>query len=176
MKEVILVDKNDKKVGKKDALSAHFGDGLLHRAFTIFIFNKKGEILLQKRSKEKFLWPQYWECSCSSHPEPGENLLTSAKKRLKEELGISCNVKKVGKFYYFANYKKRGSEKEICWLLVGNYQGKISPNKKEVAKIRWISPQELKKEIEKSPQKFAPWLKIAFGFLEKLHSCYRFNS
>ncbi len=166
MVKVVLVNEKDEEVGLENKKKAHLKEGILHRAFTIFIFNSKKQLLIQKRSKNKFLWPLSWEASCSSHPLPGEDYLTAAKKRLKRELGFSCKLKLLGRFQYQANYKNIGAEKEICALLIGKYNGKIKPNKKEIAEYKWVDLKELKKDLTKNPKKYAPWLKIALKYYE----------
>lgn len=164
-KLLIVVDENDKKIGLENKLKCHMGKGILHRAYTIFIFNNNGQLLIQKRSKDKLLWPLSWEASCSSHPYEGENLIESAEKRLKEELGFTCKLKDIGKFQYQAFYKNIGAENEICHLLIGKYNGEIRPNPKEIAKWKWININTLREDIKQSPNKYAPWLEIA---LEKI--------
>lgn len=167
MIKLVLVNEKDKKIGLENKKKAHLGEGILHRAFTIFIFNSKKELLIQKRSKNKFLWPLIWETSCSSHPLSGENYITAAKKRLKKELGFSCKLKMLGKFQHQTNYKNIGAENEICALLIGKYtpdNGKIKPNKREVAEWKWIDVKELKKDLKKNPKKYAPWLGIALKY------------
>lgn len=161
MIKLILANKKDKKIELKNKKKTHSGRGILHRAFTIFVFNSKNQLLIQKRSKDKFLWPLIWEASCSSHPLPKENYISAAKKRLKKELGFSCKLKLLGQFQYQANYKNIGAENEICAFLTGEYNGKIKPNKKEIAEYKWIKIKELKKDLIRNPKKYAPWLKIA---------------
>ncbi len=164
---LLIVDENDKIVGTETKEKCHERKGILHRAFTVFLFNDKGQLLIQKRSKLKKLWPGYWENSCSSHPLKGESYVRAGERRLKEELRISCRLKFLDKFQYQAFYKNVGSENEICAILIGKYNGKIKPNPKEVAAWKWIGLEELEKEIEKNPQKYTPWLKIG---LKKLMS------
>lgn len=169
MTEVVLVDKNDKEIGLKEKIKAHSGKGILHRAFTILIFNNGGEVLIQKRSKDKMLWPLVWETSCSSHPGLGEDYITAGEKRLQEELGFTCKLKLVDKFQYQAPYKDGsasspqviGSENEICALLTGQYDGKVKPVPKEIAEHKWIDVSELREDIKKNPLDYTPWLKIA---------------
>lgn len=162
MVKLVLVNKKDEELGVEEKLKCHQGKGILHRAFTVFIFNKKGELLIQKRSKNKFLWPLCWEASCSSHPEKGETYLQAGKKCLKKELRISCQLRFLTKFYYHVPYKNIGSEHELCALLIGKYNnGKIKPNPKEVTELKWINPKELAKKIKKEKSKYAPWLIIA---------------
>lgn len=163
MKKVVLVTKKNKKIGEDTVINAHKGKGKLHRAFTILIFNKRGKILIQKRSKNKLLWPLYWETSCSSHPSPGQKVLESAKKRLKLELGIKCDLKLIDKFYYYSKYKDIGAEKEVCALLIGEYNGRIKLNPKEVLSIKWVDLFKLIENLLKYPKKYAPWLRLAIA-------------
>ncbi len=165
MEKLILVNKKDGIAGYEDKEKCHQGKGVLHRAFTIFIFNNKNQVLIQKRSKNKLLWPLFWETSCSSHPHRGETCLKSAEKRLKKELGFTCRLESVNKFQYRAAYKNIGSENEVCAILAGKYNGKIKPNPKEVADWKWIGIEELKKDVAKNPDKYAPWLKISLKYI-----------
>jgi len=167
MVKLVVVNKNNEEIGLEDKLKCHLGKGILHRAFTAFIFNSKNQLLIQKRSKNKLLWPLIWEASCSSHPLRTENYITAGKKRLKKELGFSCELKFLGKFKYQVKYKNIGAEKEICAFLVGKYNGKVKSNPKEIAEWKWIDLKTLKKDLIKSPRKYAPWLKIALKFHEK---------
>lgn len=166
METIILVNEKDEEIGLEDKLKCHQGKGILHRAFTILVSNKKGELLLGRRSKNKLLWPFCWETACSSHPKPGEDLIESAEKRLKEELGVVCKLRYNGKFQYQTKYKNIGSENEMCWLLSGKYEGEVMPNPEEVAEHKWINIEDLKKALSQNPQKYAPWLKPALETLE----------
>lgn len=161
MVKLVRVNENDEEIGFENKLKCHLGKGILHRAFTILIFNLKNQLLIQKRSRNKLLWPLTWETSCSSHPLRNESYITAAKKKLKKELGFSCKLKILGKFKYQARYKNIGSENEICTLLMGRYSGKAKPSPKEIAELRWISIKELKKDLVKNPERYTPWLKIA---------------
>jgi isopentenyl-diphosphate delta-isomerase len=160
MKKIVLVDKKDKIVGYGDKEKCHQGEGILHRACIVFVFNQNGQLLIQKRSKLKKLWPLFWDNSCSSHPQKGETYLKTIKRRLKEELGFSCQPKFVDKFQYQARYKNIGSENEVCAVFVGKYNGKIKPNPKEIANWKWVELREFKKDIIKNPNRYTPWLKI----------------
>lgn len=157
--KIILVDRKDKGIGLAEKLECHLGKGKLHRAFSVFIFNKKEELLLQQRSAKKMLWPGFWSNTCCSHPKMGENFQKAGRRRLKEEMGFNCPLRVVGRFQYHAKYKNVGSEYELCYVLEGSYQGKIKANKKEVADCRWVSLTDLRKEIRKNPRKFTPWFK-----------------
>jgi len=183
MEKLILVNKKDEIKDYESKEKCHQGKGILHRAFTIFIFNNKNQILIQKRSKNKTLWPLIWETSCSGHPlwlekENYEDYVKSGERRLKEEMGITANLNFLTKFQYQAPYKKIGSENEICAILIGEYNGKIKSNSKEAASWKWIEPKELEKDIVKNPQKYAPWLKIGLKkliSLEKNKSVFKLN-
>jgi len=161
MKEdfVILVDEKDKKIGLKEKVAAHLGEDSLHRAFMFFIFDDRGRLFLQKRSKDKMLWPLYWDTG-ASHPRVKEDYESVGMRRLKEELGFSCQLENIGKFQYKSRYKNIGSENEICAVLAGRYNGVVNPNPGEIAEWKWIEIKSLKKEITKNPQHYTPWLKI----------------
>jgi len=162
MRKIIIVNKKDEIIGYENKEKCHKGKGILHRAFSVYLFNNKGQLLIQKRSKLKRLWPLYWANSCCSHPRRNEDYIKAGERRLKEELGFTCSLKIVDKFQYRARYKRIGSENEICAILVGSYDynGKIKPNPKEVAGWKWVNPYKLKEDFRKNPDKYTPWLKI----------------
>lgn len=162
--KLILVNKKNKCLGYASKEKCHRGKGLLHRAFTAFVFNDKNQILIQKRSRNKKLWPLFWEASFSSHPRKEESNVRAARKRLKHELNLVCQLKPKGRFQYQAPYKNIGAENEICDVFVGKCRGKIKPNSKEVALYKWIGVGELKKNLAKNPKKYAPWLKPALKY------------
>jgi len=164
---LIVINRNDKIVGYKSKQECHACPGLLHRAFSVFIFNGKNELLLQKRSRQKLLWPQFWSNSCCSHPKKDEDLIKSAQKRLKEELGFTTQLKHLGNLYYQANFKNIGCEHEITQILTGVYDGKIKINPVEISDLRWLSFEDLKKEINKHSDWFTPWLKLIVKKYEK---------
>ncbi len=160
MKKLLLVNEKDKVIGFETKEKCHQGKGVLHRAFSIYLFNNKGELLVQQRSKFKKLWPLYWSNSCCSHPRKDESYLKAGERRLKEELGFTCPLKMVDKFQYQAQYKNIGSENEICAVLVGEYNGNIKSNFKEIADWKWIEINKLKDDFKKKPDKYTPWFKI----------------
>lgn len=164
--KVVVVNKKDQVLKTVERSKAHQVNGLLHRGFAVFIFNNKGELLLTKRSKKKELWPLFWDNSCCSHPKSGESHVQAGERRLKEELGFSCQLKYLDKFYYRAVYKNVGSEEEICAVLVGKYDEEIKPDPGEIADFRWVRLDELKEEIKKNPELFTPWLKKAVRLFE----------
>ncbi len=170
MDELVLVDKEDRVVGSAYKEKCHDKGGILHRAFSIFIFNDKGQLLIQKRSELKRLWPLYWSNTCCSHPRADESYLDAAERRLEEELGLSCKLTYLYKFRYSAPYKNSGSENEICAVLIGKSNEDIAPNPKEISDHKWITIDELKKDIEQNPDKFTPWFKIE---VKELFSSYK---
>ena len=158
--QILIVNGNDQVVGQDTRENVHFGNGILHRAITIFIFNDKKEILLTKRSFSKKLWPDFWDTSCSTHVLQNEAYEQAGERRLYDELGFSCKLKLISKFQYQAKFKNIGSENEICALLIGNYAGDINPNSDEISNYKWIGIEQLKNEINNAD--ISPWLKIAF--------------
>jgi len=164
-KMLVLVDSEDNAIGLATKEECHTGKGKLHRALSIFIFNNKGEILLQKRSKEKQLWPLLWTNTCCTHPAKEEDVEEAAHRRLEEELGFDCKLKKIFTFEYHAEYKNDKSENEFDHVFFGQYDDDVHANPKEVEEWKWIEVNELKGDLEKNPQDYTPWFKIA---LEKI--------
>ena len=117
---LILVDENDKEIGYLPKEKCHDGNGKLHRAFSMYVFNGN-KLLIQKRSNKKRLWPGFWSNSCCSHPRKGEDIFDAVKRRLKEELGIECEPKLLFKFVYNASYEGEGSENEYLYVFSGDY-------------------------------------------------------
>lgn len=164
--KVVLVDKRGKEVGLLGKEKAHQIPTKLHKAISVLIFDQKGNILLQKRSQKKKTWPGYWSNSCCSHPFFEEDSLKAAKRRLKEELGIGkILLKELFSFKYQAEFDKVWGENEDDTVFRGVYSGKITPNKDEVEDIKWISLNDLKKDVIQNPEIYTPWLKI---ILEKI--------
>lgn len=160
MQQLVLVDENDNQIGLEEKVACHMGEGILHRAFSVFVFNSKGEILLQQRSKEKLLWPLCWTNTCCSHPFEGEDYQQAGQRRLKEEMGFVCPLEFVGKFEYKARYKDIGSEHELCAVLKGQYDGDVPFNKNEVNNIRWVSFKQLRHDVTMHPDSYTPWFKL----------------
>jgi isopentenyl-diphosphate delta-isomerase len=157
MKKVILVDKNDNQIGTEEKMKAHI-EGKLHRCFSIFIFNSKGELLLQKRAKEKYHSGGLWSNTCCSHPRPNKKIEEEAKKRLKEEMGMDSELQEVFSFTYKA---KVGDliENEIDHVFFGTFDGRPKPNPKEVEDWKWVNPDEIKKDMKENPSKYTPWFR-----------------
>ena len=167
MENLILVDHNDNQVGIEEKVKCHLPNGKLHRAFTILLFNKDGQLLLTQRSMSKMLWPGDWDGTMASHPRQSETYVSSAERRLPEELGITCKLDYLFKFEYHVPYKNIGSENEICGTLIGIIEDpkKIKLVKDEISSIRWVNLDELLAEIKKSPKIFCPWMLVALYFL-----------
>ena len=164
---VILVDQDDNPIGKEDKVKCHLPNGKLHRAFTALIFNSDGKLLLTKRSEGKMLWPNDWDGTVASHPRESETYVSSAERRMPEEIGISCKMNYVNKFEYHVPYKDIGSENEICGTLIGTIDSfdESSLIKDEISEIKWISSDELKNELEQNKDVYCPWMVIALYFL-----------
>ena len=169
---VILVDGNDNPIGKEEKVKCHLPNGKLHRAFTALIFNKEGKLLLTRRSDSKMLWPGEWDGTVASHPREGETYVSSAERRMPEEIGITCQMNYVNKFEYHVPYKDIGSENEVCGTLVGVVDDfdESSLIKDEISAIKWISPDELKTELENNLDIDCPWMVIALYYLDDCES------
>ena len=158
--QVVLVDKNNRKIGVEEKIKAH-KEGKLHRAFSIFIFNSNTELLIQQRAKTKYHSGGLWSNTCCSHPEPNETFLQATHRRLKEEMGFDCKLKKIFCFIYNTGFQNGLIENEYDCVFIGKFNGKPKPNLKEVMNWKWISVKELKQDIIKNPSKYSVWLKIA---------------
>jgi isopentenyl-diphosphate delta-isomerase len=158
--ELILVDADDREIGYESKARCHDGDGLLHRAFSVFVFNAADELLLQQRSADKRLWPLFWSNSCCSHPRRGESMQDAASRRLQEELGLSCALEFVYKFQYQAPFGDLGSENELCSVFVGHSDQVPRTNANEIAACRYVSPAQLDRELRDEPEHFTPWFKL----------------
>lgn len=159
MADVILVDERDNQIGVEEKLKAH-QKGSLHRCFSIFVFNSKSELMLQKRAKSKYHSGGLWTNTCCSHPAPGENLEQSAHKRLEEEMGFDCKLKEIFTFIYKAKVE-RLTENEFDHVLFGNYDGTPSINPEEADDWKWSTLGEIENEIRDNPQNYTVWFKIA---------------
>lgn len=160
MKEkVILVDENDRELGTAEKMKAHM-ECRLHRAFSVFIFNSRKELLLQRRAGSKYHCGGLWTNTCCSHPRLGETLKKAVKRRLREEMGFACDLRKVFDFVYKAALGKNLYEYEYDHVFVGNYDGVPRLNPTEADDWKWISLDELKKDIVKNAEKYTPWFRI----------------
>ena len=160
--QVILVDKKNRKIGVEEKIKAH-KEGKLHRAFSIFIFNSKGELLIQQRAKTKYHSGGLWSNTVCSHPKPNETYQQAVHRRLKEEMGFDCKLKKLFCFIYNIGFHNSLIENEYDCVFIGKFNGKPRLNLKEVMNYKWISVRNLKKDIIKNPDKYTIWLKIALN-------------
>ena len=158
--QVILVDEKDNPIGTMGKLEVH-QKGLLHRAFSVFIFNDNGQLLLQKRAAHKYHSAGLWTNTCCSHPSPGEETLIAANRRLKEEMGIDTILIHKTSFIYKTPFDNGLTEHEFDHVFIGNYNENPVLNEDEAEDHKWISLNELKENIKKTPDIFTSWFKIA---------------
>lgn len=156
MAKIILVDENDNPIGKTEKLAVH-QKGLLHRAFSVFVFNLKGEMLLQKRAKNKYHSGGLWTNACCSHPKSNK-VGKEAQKRLKKEMGILCPLQEIFSFIYTAKVGNL-TEHEFDHAFIGHFNGEPKINKKEVEDYKWITFENLKQDISQNPQNYTEWFK-----------------
>lgn len=157
--KVVLVTENDEVLGLMEKMQAH-ENGILHRAFSVFLFNENGEMLLQKRAPQKYHSPEQWTNACCSHPRAEETYEQAAKRRIKEELGIDCDLQEKFWFIYKADVGQNLWEHELDHVFTGSYNGSFNLNPKEVAEVRYISMEDLDLEIKQNPEHFTEWFKI----------------
>ena len=165
MQEVILVNGFDEPIGSMEKMEAH-EKALLHRAFSVFLFNKKGEMLLQKRAATKYHSPSLWTNACCSHPMPGEETKAGALRRLAEELGFTTSINKAFHFTYKAVFDNGLTEHEFDHVFVGEYEGVMILNTEEVSEVCYKRMADIKTEIEHNAGEYTEWFKIAFPLLE----------
>ncbi len=162
MEKIILVDRKDKEIGYEEKYACHRGKGMLHRAFSVFIFSGKKMLITQRSSKKK-TWPLFWSNACCSHPRKGEDCMAAAKRRLMEELGFSCELEFLFKFQYQADYDATWGENELDWIFAGEYSGTVKPDKNEVGDYKFVDVKELENDIRENPGRYTPWFKMALG-------------
>jgi isopentenyl-diphosphate delta-isomerase len=161
MEQVILVDEQDRPIGLMEKQAAHIGPHL-HRAFSVFIFNSKGELLLQQRALSKYHSPGLWTNTCCSHPRAGETLEEATSRRLKEEMGMSCPIHEVYTFIYMAPVGQGLTEHEFDHVFIGQSDDIPAINTEEVASWKYMSIDDLEKDIELYPGLYTEWFKITF--------------
>ncbi|MHA4843846.1 isopentenyl-diphosphate Delta-isomerase [Flavitalea antarctica] len=159
--EVILVNEQDVEIGKMEKLEAH-QKAVLHRAFSVFIFNKKGEMLLQQRARNKYHSAGLWTNACCSHPSPGEDTLSAASRRLIEEMGFSTALTKIFEFTYQTRFDNGLTEHEYDHVYTGVFEGTIKPNPDEVKDYCFKSLDEIEATLQSHPAKYTSWFHIAF--------------
>ena len=159
--QVILVNDKDEKIGLMPKMEAH-EKGILHRAFSVFIFNNKNELMLQQRALQKYHSPGLWTNTCCSHQRDGETSLDAGVRRLREEMRFEVPLKKTTSFIYKANFDNGLTEHEFDHVLVGNFDEKPTINTDEVASWKWISMSNLELDIKDNPDQYTAWFKIIF--------------
>jgi isopentenyl-diphosphate Delta-isomerase len=170
LEEVILVNGRDRPMGTAAKLAAH-RQGLLHRAFSVFIVNPAGELLLQRRAAAKYHSPGLWSNACCGHPRPGEATAIAAGRRLAEELGFTCPLRPAGGFVYRAEVPAGAGataliEHEYDRVFVGVWDGEPEPDPAEVSAWRWVAPRALERALRRAPDRFTPWLPLALPLAE----------
>jgi len=158
--ELILVDADDREVGYLSKAECHDGDGVLHRAFSLFLFDGDGRLLLQQRSAGKRLWPGFWSNSCCSHPRRGETLPVATARRLEDELNTRADLEFVYKFTYQAGFDAGGAEHELCHVFLGRLLATPDPNDSEIEAIRYATVDELDRALADSPERYTPWFRM----------------
>jgi isopentenyl-diphosphate Delta-isomerase len=153
---VILVDRHDRPVGTAEKVEAH-RRGLLHRALSVVVVNARGEVLIQRRAAGKYHSGGLWANTCCSHPRPGEDVRTAARRRLREEMGLRCRLEYAGAFLYRAQVGAGLIEHEYDHVFLGRWDGSPRPAPQEVDGWRWAHPRTLRKWLRTHPERFAPW-------------------
>ena len=165
---VILVDTADRELGTMEKMEAH-EKAALHRAFSVFIFNDRGELMLQQRAAHKYHSPFLWTNTCCSHQRQGESNIDAGKRRLKEEMGFEVDLDEKFHFVYKAEFDNGLTEHELDHVMVGYYNGEPTINPEEVASWKWIDMEVLQQDMKDHPQDYTAWFKIIFDrFVEFL--------
>jgi isopentenyl-diphosphate delta-isomerase len=165
LEEVVLVNERDEPVGTMEKMEAH-RQAILHRAFSVFVFNKNGDVLMQQRAFSKYHSGGLWTNTCCSHPRPGEPVLDAAHRRLQEEMGFNTALTKAFDFIYKADFENGLTEHEFDHVFTGIYDGPIDFNTDEVAAYAFIPAQDLEQQIQKTPERFTAWFHIAYPKLK----------
>ena len=160
LNDLILVDCYDRPIGTAGKAEAHAAP-LLHRAFSVFLINDNGELLLQKRAAGKYHSGGLWANACCSHPRTGEQTVPSAEARMTEELGVTCPLREIGSFVYLHRFADHLYEYEFDHVLLGHHNGPFTPDPGEIAALRWVGPAALEQELREIPERFAPWFLTA---------------
>jgi len=158
---VILVDKSDHPLGIMDKLEAH-EKGLLHRAFSVFIFNDQGQVMIHQRALSKYHSPGLWTNTCCSHQQMGETNLEAAHRRLGEEMGFDCDLEEIFEFIYRAEFSNGLIEHEYDHVLIGHYNELPNINPEEVNAWKWVNPRWLSKDIAANPKQYTEWFKLSW--------------
>lgn len=160
MEQVILVDEDDRELGASEKLAAHAA-GQLHRAFSIFVFNSAGQLLLQRRAKSKYHSGGLWSNTCCGHPRPAESTVAAARRRLREEMSFECELRPAFEFLYRAELANELIEHEYDHVFVGEFDGAFRPDVSEVEGWKWTTPEELRRDVRERPEEYTYWLRVA---------------
>ena len=170
---VILVDRDNNQIGTMPKMEAH-EKAVLHRAFSVFVMNNKGETMLQQRAAHKYHSPLLWTSTCCSHQRVGETNIQAGKRRLQEEMGFVTELNELFSFIYKASFDNGLTEHELDHVMIGNYYEEPNINTEEVVDWKWMKPQDIKNDILKHPDKYTAWFKIIFekfyGYLTENNS------
>jgi len=162
---LVLVNDADEEIGFATKGRCHDGEGLLHRAFSVFLFSPEGEVLLQQRSGQKRLWPGAWSNACCSHPRQGETLEEALRRRLREELSLQTPIQFLFKFRYHARYETSGAERELCHVYAGLFTRQPAVNANEIAATTIMTAAALDIDVVTHPERYTPWLKLEWARL-----------
>ncbi len=167
MEALILVDENDTEIGSGEKLTVHQNGGQLHRAFSVFIYNDAGQMLLQRRAAGKYHFGGLWTNACCGHPLQGEEVARAAGRRVREELGIDPPLQAAGTFLYRAEDPQSGLvEHEFDHVFLGKWNGPLQVDPQEASETRWVDPQEVRQWLAREPQQFTPWFPLALAELQ----------
>lgn len=166
---LIVVNEANEVLDYRSKADCHADEGILHRAFSVFIFDGVGRLLLQQRSATKDLWPLYWSNSCCSHPRKGEVEMDAAGRRLREELDIAAKLQSLFTFQYHARFQDRGSEREVCEVFLGHSSDPVHGNENEIAAWKWMDVAEFEKDLIRNPGHYTPWLKLEWQKMRENH-------
>ncbi len=169
--EVILVDRDDREVGSAEKIKAH-REGRLHRAFSIFVFNSEGKLLLQKRAEKKYHSGNLWTNTCCSHPRPQEPVEKAAHRRLQEEMGFDCELQHIFSCIYKVQFENDLFEHEYDYVFIGKFDGEAFPSPEEVDDWKWIDLEELREDVQENPDSYTYWLRIC---IDKVMGCLATN-
>jgi isopentenyl-diphosphate delta-isomerase len=171
VEQVVLVDESDREIGTAEKLAAHRDGGRLHRAFSIVLWNRRGEMLLQRRSARKYHFGGLWTNACCGHPRPGEPVAAAARRRLREELGVDLELRPAFSFRYEAADAASGlCEREIDHVFVGELEGAAAANPEEVDAVRWTACDEITRDLAAHPHRYTPWFAHLAARLSDLRS------
>ncbi len=166
MEKIILVDEFDNEIGTMEKMEAH-RKGVLHRAFSVLLFNSQGELLLQKRAKNKYHSGGLWTNTCCSHPRPGELTETAAHRRLQEEMGFDTDLEEIFHFIYQAPFDNGLTEHEFDHVFAGEFDGRVEPDPEEVSEYQYLHLYKIAQMVKQNPEAFTPWFLLALPRVEE---------